>query len=77
MQRSEEVWHRLSRHRRGVMPGWDELRSGNDLVEGLLVDQVLGAGALRRQPPLPYPSPDRLRVATDTLGGLGNRQHEL
>ena len=73
MQRGQEVGHGLSRYCRGVVPGWDELRSGNDLVEGPFVDQVLGPGALRRQPPLPYPSPDRLRVATHSLRRLGNR----
>lgn len=73
MQRSKEVGHRLSRHCRGVMPGWDELRSGNNLVKGPLVDQVLGSYAFRRQLPLPDPSPDRLWVATDPLRRLGNR----
>ena len=77
MQRSQKVGHRLPRHRQGVMPGRNELRSGNDLVEGPLVDQVLGSDAFSRQLPLPYPSPDRLRVATDPLRRLGNREHRL
>ena len=77
MQRSQEVGHRLPRHRQSVMPGRNELGSGNDLVEGPLVDHVLGSDAFSRQLPLPYPPPDRLRIATDTLRRLGNREHRL
>lgn len=77
MQRGQEVGHRLSRHRRGVMPGWNELRSGNDLLKGTLVDQVLGSDAFGRQPPLPDPPADRFRIPSDSLRRLWDRQHGL
>jgi hypothetical protein len=77
MQRSEEVGHRLSRHCGGVMPGRNELGSGNDFIEGPLVDQMLGSDAFGRQPALSDPPADGFGIPSDSFRRLRNRQHGL